>query len=116
MKNKKPAWQAGKYNGVGGKVEPNESWLEAMCREFEEETGVFIDQWEEFAIMESGDWICYCYRAFTYGIDKCKTMETEKVERLALDTALLCRPLMENLKWLIHLALDETPRFSKIVY
>ena len=39
LKNK-PDWQAGRLNGVGGKVEPNEYPDQAMVREFEEETGV----------------------------------------------------------------------------
>lgn len=35
----RPAWQAGRLNGVGGKVEFGESPDEAMAREFREETG-----------------------------------------------------------------------------
>lgn len=45
-----PAWQYGKFNGIGGKIEPGESKHEAMCREFEEEAGVYIepDAWLHF--------------------------------------------------------------------
>lgn len=35
-----PDWQAGRLNGVGGKVESGESVAQAMTREFEEEAGV----------------------------------------------------------------------------
>lgn len=38
-KNRGPHWMVGKLNGVGGKVEDGESYLEAMEREFIEETG-----------------------------------------------------------------------------
>ena len=38
----KPTWQRGKYNGVGGKIEPGETAPEAMSREFFEEAGVLI--------------------------------------------------------------------------
>jgi 8-oxo-dGTP diphosphatase len=34
-----PAWQAGKLNGIGGKIEEGESPSKAMAREFREETG-----------------------------------------------------------------------------
>ena len=40
---KKRGFGAGKFNGVGGKVETNESVAEAMLREAEEEIGVKID-------------------------------------------------------------------------
>lgn len=37
LKNR-PAWQSGKFNGIGGKIENFETPLEAMNREFVEET------------------------------------------------------------------------------
>lgn len=40
IKKKRPMWQAGKLNGVGGKLEPDESLKGSMMREFYEETGV----------------------------------------------------------------------------
>jgi len=42
MKKNRPEWQAGMLNGVGGKVEDNETWIEAMSREYEEEAGIYI--------------------------------------------------------------------------
>lgn len=45
----RPAWIAGKWNGVGGKIEPGESVVDAMVREFCEETGLVAEahQWRE---------------------------------------------------------------------
>lgn len=40
VKKNRPEWQAGKFNGVGGHVEEGETMLEAMAREFYEETGI----------------------------------------------------------------------------
>lgn len=40
VRKNRPEWQAGKLNGVGGKVEEGESFSSAIGREFEEETGV----------------------------------------------------------------------------
>jgi len=52
IRKTRPAWQAGRLNGVGGKVEP-EDWClaEAMRREFKEETGVdtVVEDWKQFA-------------------------------------------------------------------
>ncbi len=39
MKNR-PAWQNGFLNGIGGRINENETPIEAMTREFNEETGV----------------------------------------------------------------------------
>ncbi len=50
IKKLKPAWQKGKLNGVGGKLEPGESPREAMAREFNEEAGITTspDWWLHF--------------------------------------------------------------------
>jgi len=39
----RPDWQRGKLNGPGGKVEPGETFAEAMVREWREEVGVGED-------------------------------------------------------------------------
>jgi 8-oxo-dGTP diphosphatase len=54
IQKKRPAFQAGRWNGVGGKIEPGEAPVEAMVREFAEETGL---------IWPSGQW----QAAGTYG-------------------------------------------------
>ncbi len=48
IRKNRPEWQAGRYNGVGGKIEPGETAPVAMEREFREETGVTIpaDAWD----------------------------------------------------------------------
>lgn len=40
IRKNRPQWMAGQLNGVGGKVQPGEAPLQAMVREFLEETGV----------------------------------------------------------------------------
>lgn len=44
IRKKKPAWQAGKLNGVGGKINQGEGARPAMVREFEEETGILVGE------------------------------------------------------------------------
>ncbi len=48
IRKEKPLWQKGKLNGVGGKIEEGESSLDAMIREFEEESGLYIKGWNNF--------------------------------------------------------------------
>lgn len=118
-----PDWQKGKFNGVGGKIDSEDkSPMDAMYREFKEETGVEINReggrnsWQHFSTMKGHDWICYCFKTFTNAIYGCKTIEEEKVEIMALDTALNIKPIIGNIKWLLNLATDTEPVYAEIEY
>lgn len=47
IEKKRPAWQKGFLNGLGGEIEGNETPQQAMTREFIEETGINVrqEQW-----------------------------------------------------------------------
>lgn len=112
----KPEWQKGKWNGVGGKVEKGESSHQAMIREFEEETGVLLENWEEFAVMGNTDFSVQVYRTFDDECLKYNSFQTaEIVSAWAVENVGIHSPHREtlpNLKWLIPLALDNTPETS----
>lgn len=64
IRKTKPEWQAGKLNGIGGKIEvgdPNPHW--AMSREFKEECGLATlpSAWMRFAILEFSDARVHCF-------------------------------------------------------
>lgn len=46
VRKNRPAWQAGKYNGIGGKIEANETAAQAAARELKEEADIDIDPTE----------------------------------------------------------------------
>lgn len=101
----KPEWQKGLLNGVGGKIEPGEAPIDAMTREFKEETGVdtTLDDWKLFLALRGETSTVYFYRTFM-DISKCRTVEKEKVERVRsvpvpFDT-------VPNLQLVIPMALD----------
>lgn len=101
----KPAWQKGKLNGVGGKIEPGETPFQAMVREFKEETGLQVDNWKPLADVNGEDWRVHFFFAqddknqFEYA----KTMETEEVGKIEVDRLgeFECIP---NLYWLVPMA------------
>lgn len=107
----KPAWQAGLLNGVGGKIEAGELPIDAMIREFEEETGVktsFID-WTNFLTVRGVESTVHCFSAFI-DISKARSAEKEKVETHPVFP--LPRDTIPNLQWIIPLALDNIEPFS----
>src|SRR5258708_24343400 len=59
-------WSLNPFNGVGGKIESGETHVEAMVREFGEETGVQTrtSDWTLFAIMENPEWIVFYFKCF----------------------------------------------------
>jgi len=113
----RPAWQAGKLNGIGGKVEQCEPPLCAMIREFKEEVGIETNypDWHFLcSLSQAPRWsvsfyCCFSDKAFHY-----KQLTDEKphlilVENLNLHARLDGSPIppLPNLRWLIPLALDE---------
>lgn len=106
----KPVWQKGKLNAVGGKIEVGESPELAMRREFSEEAGVDISDWNQFCVLrgESEDiWRVHFF--FAVGDTKrAKQMESEPISRYEISTILQEQgfPLIPNLRWLIPMALN----------
>lgn len=107
IKKTHPEWQAGKHNGVGGKVEGVETLFQAMEREFLEETGVSGVDWQLFGRMgSSSSWACWLFCA----------RDSEAVEKVATKTdeevvvinrwRFLSIPKIPNLDWIIPFAMD----------
>jgi len=124
----KPDWQRNRLNGIGGKVEIDERPIDAMTREFTEETGLVTSnrQWKNFATLVFFAIEVECY--VTVGpLNELRTMTDETVE--IHDIASLQwdsqqgNAMIENLPWLIPLARntisggpDPRPNKARIQY
>lgn len=127
IRKQKPAWQRGKLNGIGGKVEAHECAQDAMMREFKEETGyaTTVQQWERFVEMSGGDgdggsFTVDCY-ATVGDLSSLRSPEQEKVEiAFTKEIHPLRVDMIDNLPWLISLALDYLqdgrPGFATVKY
>lgn len=116
IKKNRPDWQAGKVNGVGGKLEENEMSNSAMVREFEEETGIKtnVDDWESIgSISRIGsnfeDFHIQVYATSKVDVSTAKSMTDEEVslysltEGKQLDSRI---PQLEKLDWLLPYSID----------
>lgn len=105
----KPDWQAGKLNGIGGKVEMSDGGnpVSAMVREFSEETGTMTDSfmWLPFAVMEFDSVLVYCFagRMDWEKFESLRTVTAEEVVKIRVDRVDEFDPLL-NLGWLIPMA------------
>lgn len=118
IRKARPAWQAGRLNGVGGHVEPtDESPQHAMAREMREEAGIETGhyEWRLFATMrcEEEEWEVLCYHAV--GGQLPRVMNTDEPAGLYSRDISRRFAVVENLDWLLHLSLDCNPRLQPVV-
>lgn len=111
IEKNRPAWQAGKLNGIGGKIEPGETPAQAMRREFREEAGVDVPDWKPTIILSGEEWKCHFFLSLQEDIDhgSVKSLTDEPVHLINMDQLPeLSREgtLISNIPWLIDLSLD----------
>ena len=123
IRKNRPDWQAGKYNGVGGKVERGEAVQDAMVREFFEETGVKTkwDDWDEFALLQGskGDTIYVFSAVSTPYLSAVKTQTDEEVMNILVKHVLdqdEPYPVVPNLPVIIRLALMDNVKYATLEY
>jgi 8-oxo-dGTP pyrophosphatase MutT (NUDIX family) len=112
VRKNKPAWQAGRLNGIGGGVEPGELPLQAMCREWKEETGDDHNDWSIFASLDFGEGgIVHFFKAevnklpsFPHYNDIGEVIEVHNYQNAIRYTSL---QMIQNLKWLLPLAFED---------
>ena len=127
IRKNRPEWQAGKFNGVGGKIEPtDESPVAAMSREFYEETGVNVlrQNWNHFITMtgetdaaitgEKQPFKIYFFRTFSNLIQHAGTVTDEQIYVLPADD--LPKSVVPNLKFLVPMALAPDMKFAELSY
>lgn len=104
----RPAWQAGKWNGIGGHIEDGENPLECLVREFHEETGVMTseEEWNPLAVFSSPFFKVSSYYMCSEVINNAKTMTDEEVSIIPVDLNEIRVKGQTNLPWLVGLALD----------
>lgn len=108
----RPDWQAGKLNGIGGRVEEGETETQAMRREFQEETGIVCDNWCLFCVLrDARGWPVYFYYGAGNIYAAQRLTDEEPVILECSDLGFDAR-VIPNLRWLIPMA--QSMRFETI--
>lgn len=106
----KPDWQKDKLNGIGGKIEENETPFAAMRREFKEETGIDHEEWDSLIVLTGSEWKVFFFYAVGMKdkFEYVETQEDEEVAKIDIDRLLSWDyEHIPNLDWLIPMALNK---------
>jgi len=114
IRKNRPEWQKGKWNGIGGHVEPKENSHEAMIREFEEETGVWTRSWDHFCSLH-GPWGVVRFYRTTGDLTKLRSMTDEGIGTFPA-MYVQRENIVPNLAWLIPMALGEHNDFATVTH
>lgn len=104
VRKTRPAWQAGRVNALGGKIHDGEALVDAARREVREEAGVDVKRWEEFLVWHDPEYRLRVVRAFDDAARRARTAEDQEV--FLSPVAALPQNVIDNLRWMIPLALD----------
>lgn len=111
VEKRRPDFQKGLINGIGGKIDKGETPIDAMRRESLEEIGLSLTfKWDCKGVMKGINndgrlFECYIFYAYTDEINNYRQMEDEPL--LFVNTQRYKDlPLMENLKFLIPMGMS----------
>jgi 8-oxo-dGTP diphosphatase len=115
LRKDRPKWQAGLLNGIGGKIDGNESAMEAMVRECKEETTQSISdkEWTYFAQF-GGDWgTVFCFSAVFDDLSLLVCEESENIEVINISN-LQNEKTAPNIDFLVLMSLTDNIIEAKI--
>lgn len=108
MHKNSPAWQNGLVNGLGGKVDGEETSFDCIVREIKEESGLITleDRWIKTGKVYSNTFTMDVFGYIYDGdMNNAKTLEDEQIEWFPINK--LPKNCVENVTWLVNITLDK---------
>jgi 8-oxo-dGTP diphosphatase len=114
----RPDWQAGKLNGIGGKIEPGEAPIEALVREVSEEAAISTSaaQWRYFGVMDGPYFRVYCFETRDDRVTQFQSLTDERVELVPVDLNFILANGQRGLASLVAQALNTEQPFLRLSY
>ena len=108
MHKLKPEWQAGKLNGLGGKIEEGEDALACIVREIQEESNLVTQKsaWKEIGILHGVDGEVIFF-GLVYSGPESAAQNSEEETIAWYDVEALPANIVPNLAWLIPITLSK---------
>lgn len=118
IRKRRPAWQAGKLNGVGGKIEAGESPIEALVREVREEADLATTpaQWRYFGVLDGPDFLVHCFETRDARVKAARALTDEALELVDVDYEFIRHDGQEGLAALVVQALNVQQPFVRFSY
>jgi len=106
VRKNRPEFQAGLLNGPGGKLEPGEQPIDAMIREFREETGAetTVDAWQRLLEFHAPGWLVHFF-CCTGDLSSLRQVTDEAVVVVPI-VGLGAARVVHNLLWIVPFAVD----------
>ena len=103
IKKNRPSFQAGKHNGIGGKIEVGETEAQAIIREVYEECGLIIDYPVHYATLTGNTFNVACF----YKISDISAIQSKTDEEITVYDIkeVVNLPSLNNLNSLLYGAL-----------
>lgn len=109
IEKKRPEWQCGKLNGIGGKLLDSETPFDGMRREYFEATDRICESdWQEICIFGNKEYKCWVFAAFSDEIFSFVYHFMDDKQLFRHDVCgLPVSRLVAGCRWLIPMCLDE---------
>jgi 8-oxo-dGTP diphosphatase len=109
IRKNRPSFLRGLLNGIGGHVEPGETPLDAMRREFNEEAGLTIDGWMADSILNGPDFVVHFFHAWADRETFLRAQPMTDEPIVPVNLALLSEhKVVSNFPVLVSIALDRS--------